>query len=228
MILLAVAMTLSLDSTEASRFAKLALKCVRQEYPNKLDHVMSGAKDVLSPKTLHPSFYGCYDWHSSVHGHWMLVRVLSEELRTDNIAVNEILPGGVRTSLDRTRPRPAQPGGLNPMRATFAIDKRTLAPRPRLGGAARLLGQQGVQPCLRGGPVLGRHLLVEEPQRLFQRHGQLEVLHVDGLFQQSLDGLGGHAALLVVGLAADLVALLTELADRLPRRQRRVRDGGHL
>lgn len=76
MILLAVAMTLSLDSTEASRFAKLALKCVRQEYPNKLDHVMSDAKDVLSPRTLHPSFYGCYDWHSSVHGHWMLVRVL--------------------------------------------------------------------------------------------------------------------------------------------------------
>jgi hypothetical protein len=76
MILLAVAMALSLDSSEASRFAKLALKCVRQEYPNKLDHVMSGPQEVQPPKALHPSFYGCYDWHSSVHGHWMLARLL--------------------------------------------------------------------------------------------------------------------------------------------------------
>jgi hypothetical protein len=78
MILLAVAMALSLDSSEASRFAKLALKCVRQEYPNKLDHVMSGPQEVQPPKALHPSFYGCYDWHSSVHGHWMLARLLGE------------------------------------------------------------------------------------------------------------------------------------------------------
>jgi hypothetical protein len=76
MIILAAAMALSLDSTEASRFAQLALKCVRQEYPNKLDHVMSGPQEVLPPKALHPSFYGCYDWHSSVHGHWMLARIL--------------------------------------------------------------------------------------------------------------------------------------------------------
>ena len=76
MILLAVMMALSLDSSEASRFAQLALKCVRQEYPNKLDHVMSGPEEVQSPRALHPSFYGCFDWHSSVHGHWMLVRVL--------------------------------------------------------------------------------------------------------------------------------------------------------
>ena len=69
-------MTLSLDSGEASRFAKLALKCVRQEYPNKLDHVMGGPQEVLSPKALHPSFYGCFDWHSAVHAHWMLARLL--------------------------------------------------------------------------------------------------------------------------------------------------------
>ena len=71
-------MTLSLDSAEASRFAKLALKCVRQEYPNKLDHVMSGPQEVLAPRALHPSFYGCYDWHSSVHAHWMLARLLGK------------------------------------------------------------------------------------------------------------------------------------------------------
>ena len=73
---MAVAMALSLQMTEAARFAGLALKCVRQEYPNKLDHVMSGPEEVRSPRELHPSFYGCYDWHSAVHGHWMLARLL--------------------------------------------------------------------------------------------------------------------------------------------------------
>ncbi|WP_306591636.1 DUF2891 domain-containing protein [Geothrix sp. 21YS21S-4] len=60
----------------ADRFAALALRCARQEYPNKLDHVMNGAAEVQSPRALHPAFYGCFDWHSSVHGHWMLVRLL--------------------------------------------------------------------------------------------------------------------------------------------------------
>lgn len=69
---------LTLDSAGASHFAKLALKCVRQEYPNKLDHVVGGEADVLGPKALHPAFYGCFDWHSSVHGHWMLVKLLHE------------------------------------------------------------------------------------------------------------------------------------------------------
>lgn len=67
---------LALTDAAADRFAVLALKCVRQEYPNKLDHVMNGAGEVQSPKALHPAFYGCFDWHSSVHGHWMLVRLL--------------------------------------------------------------------------------------------------------------------------------------------------------
>jgi len=69
---------LALDPARASHFAKLALKCVRQEYPNKLDHVMNGPSEVQSPKALHPAFYGCFDWHSSVHGHWMLVKLLRE------------------------------------------------------------------------------------------------------------------------------------------------------
>ncbi len=67
---------LALTDAAADRFAALALKCARQEYPNKLDHVMNGAQEVKSPKALHPAFYGCFDWHSSVHGHWMLVRLL--------------------------------------------------------------------------------------------------------------------------------------------------------
>lgn len=60
----------------ASHFAELALRCVGREYPNKPDHVMNSEKDVLGPKEMHPAFYGCFDWHSSVHGHWMLVRLL--------------------------------------------------------------------------------------------------------------------------------------------------------
>src|SRR5437879_9334717 len=63
-----------LTKAEASHFAKLPLKCVAKEYPNKLDHTMNDASEVQSPRALHPAFYGCFDWHSSVHGHWMLVR----------------------------------------------------------------------------------------------------------------------------------------------------------
>jgi DUF2891 family protein len=66
----------SLTPAQASHFAELALKCVAREYPNKPEHVMNDGRDVQSPKSLHPAFYGCYDWHSSVHGHWMLVRLL--------------------------------------------------------------------------------------------------------------------------------------------------------
>ena len=64
------------DTTAASRFAALARKGITREYPNKMDHVMRDAADVGEPKQLHPAFYGCFDWHSSVHGHWMLVRLL--------------------------------------------------------------------------------------------------------------------------------------------------------
>ncbi len=67
---------ITFDQQAGSRLARLALKCVRKEFPNKPEHVMNDATDVESPKTLHPAFYGCYDWHSSVHGHWMLIRLL--------------------------------------------------------------------------------------------------------------------------------------------------------
>ena len=67
---------LSLTKSEASHFAQLALKCVTKEYPNKPDHTINDGNDVRSPRAMHPAFYGCFDWHSSVHGHWMLVRLL--------------------------------------------------------------------------------------------------------------------------------------------------------
>lgn len=61
----------------ASFLASLPLKCINQEYPNKTGHVARGDSDqALTPKQLHPAFYGCFDWHSSVHGHWMLVYLL--------------------------------------------------------------------------------------------------------------------------------------------------------
>ena len=64
------------DVSAAERFAKLALACVHKEYPNKISHVLNSDSDVAPPRKLTPAFCGCYDWHSSVHGHWLLVRLL--------------------------------------------------------------------------------------------------------------------------------------------------------
>jgi DUF2891 family protein len=63
------------DVNAAARFANLALACVHKEYPNKIAHSMNGDADVGPPRKLTPAFYGCYDWHSSVHGHWLLARL---------------------------------------------------------------------------------------------------------------------------------------------------------
>ena len=68
--------TPSFDAAAAERFAKLALACVHKEYPNKISHVLNSDADVAPPRKLTPAFCGCYDWHSSVHGHWLLVRLL--------------------------------------------------------------------------------------------------------------------------------------------------------
>ena len=64
------------DGAVAERFARLALDCVHREYPNKIAHVLNGPADALPPAQLYPVFYGCFDWHSSVHGHWLLLRLL--------------------------------------------------------------------------------------------------------------------------------------------------------
>lgn len=65
-----------LDAIQADRLIQLPLHCVHTEYPNKLGQTIGSDKDLKSPKALHPSFYGCFDWHSSVHGHWSLVALL--------------------------------------------------------------------------------------------------------------------------------------------------------
>lgn len=63
------------DVAAVEPFADLALQCLHKEYPNKISHVLNGDADVKPPRELTPVFLGCYDWHSSVHGHWMLVRL---------------------------------------------------------------------------------------------------------------------------------------------------------
>ncbi len=64
------------DGVVEDRFAILALSCVHREYPNKIAHVLNSDADARPPRELTPAFYGCFDWHSSVHGHWLLVRIL--------------------------------------------------------------------------------------------------------------------------------------------------------
>src|SRR5437763_11645022 len=75
MIALVLAAALQFDANAAERFASLALACVHKEYPNKISHSLNSDADVAPPRELTPAFYGCYDWHSSVHGHWLLARL---------------------------------------------------------------------------------------------------------------------------------------------------------
>lgn len=77
--------------TEAKRLIALPLKCAQQEYPNKLGQVLNGSADLKSPRELHPAFYGCFDWHSSVHGHWLVVRLLSEYPALANDSILNLL-----------------------------------------------------------------------------------------------------------------------------------------
>jgi hypothetical protein len=67
---------MKMSPIQASAFAKLALKVIQQEYPNKPGTVLNSKADIKGPRDFHPAFYGSFDWHSAVHGHWMLVRLL--------------------------------------------------------------------------------------------------------------------------------------------------------
>jgi len=67
---------LRLTQQEAVKLSVLPLQCIHQEYPNKLSQVITGDEDLKPPRELHPCFYGCFDWHSSVHGHWSLVKMV--------------------------------------------------------------------------------------------------------------------------------------------------------
>ncbi len=65
-----------IDPMLAERFSRLALDCIHREYPNKVSRTMDGDHEIGPPRELFPAFYGCFDWHSAVHGHWLLVRLL--------------------------------------------------------------------------------------------------------------------------------------------------------
>lgn len=67
-----------LTLNQANNLAKLPLACIEQEYPNKLGQVLAGVDELKEPSALHPAFYGCFDWHSAVHGHWSLVALLKD------------------------------------------------------------------------------------------------------------------------------------------------------
>ena len=70
--------SLEMDQEKAEQLVLLPLKCVEKEYPNKLGQVLNDSTELLSPKALHPTFYGCFDWHSSVHGYWLMVKMVKE------------------------------------------------------------------------------------------------------------------------------------------------------
>lgn len=74
--------------TTEDRFAILALDCIHREYPNKISHVLQSEDDARVPRELTPAFYGCFDWHSSVHGHWLLTRLLT--VQPDGVYAAEI------------------------------------------------------------------------------------------------------------------------------------------
>jgi len=87
---------LVLTNEGAAHFAQLAIDCIHKEYPNKLNQVLQDDEYLLPPAALHPAFYGCFDWHSSVHGHWMLVKLLKE---FPDISLREQIVAGLRQSL---------------------------------------------------------------------------------------------------------------------------------
>ncbi|MEZ4877641.1 MAG: DUF2891 domain-containing protein [Flavobacterium sp.] len=73
-----------LTLSQANHLATLPIKCLQQEYPNKLSQLLIDSTEIQSPKVLHPAFYGCFDWHSSVHGHWSLIFLLNKFPNLEN------------------------------------------------------------------------------------------------------------------------------------------------
>jgi hypothetical protein len=128
-----------LDEMTAARFARLALDCVGREYPNKIAHTLGSDADVQPPRMLTPAFYGCYDWHSAVHGHWLLAR-LSRMFPDAEFAVEaraaiarnitpENIAGEVRYLTDAGRTAFERPYGLAWL-LTLAAELRSDVLRP--------------------------------------------------------------------------------------------------
>ena len=98
-LLLTSSLTLARDhnatASYAQVFSRLAMECIHKEYSNKIAHYMNSDEDLKPPRELYPAFYGCFDWHSSVHGHWLLVRLL-------NTHADEIDSAAIMGTLDKS------------------------------------------------------------------------------------------------------------------------------
>ena len=89
---------ISVDAALSTKFSGLALECIHKQYPNKISHELNSDADARPPKSLYPVFYGCFDWHSSVHGHWLLVRLL----RTSSDKMTPQLRARIITALQQS------------------------------------------------------------------------------------------------------------------------------
>ncbi|MEM7163332.1 MAG: DUF2891 domain-containing protein [Bacteroidota bacterium] len=84
---------IKLDKATAGQLLDLPIECIQKSYPYKLGQVLGDSSDLKEPVTLHPAFYGCFDWHSAVHGHWSIVKLLKEypQLEKGDLAKTLIL-----------------------------------------------------------------------------------------------------------------------------------------
>lgn len=98
-----IAFSQNLIIDEANHLASLPVKCLQQEYPNKLNQLLLDESELLTPKTLHPAFYGCFDWHSSVHGHWSLVYLVSnfKDLKSKDVIVEKLKINLSKENIDK-------------------------------------------------------------------------------------------------------------------------------
>ena len=119
----------AVDVAAASRFAALALTCLHQEYPNKIAHELDSDADVRAPRQLYPAFHGCYDWHSAVHGHWLLVRLIRQ------FPAAAFRAGGACRA--RAKPHARQPRGRSRVPAPTGARGVRTALRSRVAVAAR-------------------------------------------------------------------------------------------
>jgi hypothetical protein len=94
---------IELDAQAANNLIELPLSCVLQEYPNKLNQVLAGKNDMLEPSELHPTFFGCFDWHSAVHGHWSLVKLLKDfpNIEGRQEAINKLKTTITKKNIDK-------------------------------------------------------------------------------------------------------------------------------
>jgi hypothetical protein len=119
-------MITNLTEQLASHFARTALGHVGREWPNKLDHVMTGPEDVAGPRALHPIFFGSFDWHSCVHGYWLLARLcrrfplLPEALRIRDLFDAQLTEANIAAEVDYLA-RPSSRGFERPYGWAWAL-----------------------------------------------------------------------------------------------------------